>query len=101
MIARIWRTDFDPDRLDELRRFADEISAPMLGALPGCLGQVHANDGRSWMTITLWESRAHIEQAEASQRYRDTVDAILAAGFLRGGQTTDVFDITYSTVTGA
>lgn len=101
MITRIWKTRFDPIRLTELQEFANTISAPMLGALPGCIGQIHANDGQTWITQTFWESRDHIARAEIDPRYRDTVQAILAAGFLCGEQTTELFDVTFSTLTDA
>jgi heme-degrading monooxygenase HmoA len=97
MITRIWRTNFDPRRLTELRQFADTISAPMFESLPGCVGQVHANDGHTWITQTFWESHDHIAQAEASTTYRDTVRAILATGFLRGDQATELFTVTKAT----
>lgn len=96
MIIRVWTTEFDPERRAELQTFADTISAPMLAAMPGCIGQIHANDGQRWITQTFWESRAYVAEAEATPRYRETVRAILDAGFLRGEQTTDIFDVTYS-----
>jgi hypothetical protein len=98
MITRIWKTRFDPTRLTELQEFADTISAPMLEVFPGCIGQIHANDGQTWITQTFWESHDHIAQAETDPRYRDTVRAILAAGFLYGDQTTELFDVTFSTL---
>lgn len=94
MITRIWRTDFDEARLDELQRFAEDVSAPMFGRLPGCLGYVYAVTGSTWVTQTYWESERHIAEAEASSLYRDVVDRILAAGFLGGEQTTEVLTVT-------
>ncbi len=94
VVTRIWRTGFDESRLDELQRFAEEVSAPMFGRLPGCLGYVYAVTGSTWVTQTFWESEKHVAEAEASSLYRDVVDRILAAGFLDGEQTTEVLAVT-------
>jgi hypothetical protein len=52
MLLRLWGTEFDPERLDELKRFANEVSAPMFRELPGCLGSIFAVDGSTWITQT-------------------------------------------------
>ena len=89
----MWRTRFDPDRLGELQSFAESVSKPMFGELPGCLGQVHAVRDDEWITQTYWESPFHIESATASERYQDVVARIVAAGFLRGTPSTEVFEV--------
>ena len=94
MLSRLWRTGFDPGRLDELQRFASEVSAPMFQELPGCLGYIFAVEGSSWITQTFWESRSDLNEAEASERYRSVVAEIGKTGFLRDPQTTEVFTIT-------
>ena len=94
MILRIWRTRFDPSRLGELQDFAESISMPMFDSLPGCVGQIHANDGSTWITQTLWESTEAISEAESSDRYRGTVAAILDLGVIVGEPTTEVFTVT-------
>lgn len=93
MVARIWRTQFDPERLEELQRFARDVSAPMFRELPGCLGYLYGVSGSTWITQTFWASHDHIAAAEESALYRDVVDRILAAGFLRPPQETELFDI--------
>ena len=90
---RVWTTSFDPDRLDELRRFAESVSTPMFRELPGCLGQVHAVRDDEWITQTYWESPSHIEFAVGSERYQEVVARIMAAGFLRGTPSTEIFEM--------
>ena len=97
MIVRIWRTRFDPTRLVELQEFADSISTPMFQSMPGCAGQIHANDGSTWITQTFWETPAAIAAAEASERYRETVAAIIDTGVLVGESTTEMFTVTIRT----
>ena len=94
MFTRIWRTEFDTARQDELQRFAEDISAPMFHQLPGCVGYLHAVTGSTWITQTFWESEQHIKDAEASAVYREVVSAILATGFLGDQQSTEVFEVT-------
>ncbi len=94
MLIRIWRSDFDTTRRDELQRFADEISAPMFRRLPGCLGFVYGAAGSTWITQTFWDSEQHIEEAEASELYQNVVSRILGTGFLGDDQRTEVFEVT-------
>jgi hypothetical protein len=94
VVTRIWTTEFDVARRDELQRFADEISAPMFRQLPGCLGYLYAVTGSTWITQTFWESEQDIVTAEMSDLYKDVVGKILAAGFLGDRQAAEVFEIT-------
>jgi len=94
MLTRIWTTEFDAARRDELQRFADEISAPMFRRLPGCIGYLYAVTDSTWITQSFWASQADIEAAEASAQYRDVVGRIMEAGFLGDDQTVAVFEVT-------
>ena len=94
MFIRIWRTDFDITRQDELQAFAIEISAPMFRQLPGCLGYIYAVADGTWITQTFWESDDYIHAAEASAVYREVVSNILATGCLGDRQTTEIFEVT-------
>lgn len=96
MLLRIWRTEFDRDRLDELEAFANDISAPMFRDLPGCVGYTYAHDESTWLTITRWDNAESIEAAERSPRYREVVHAILDRGFLGVTQTTESYELTAS-----
>lgn len=93
MLLRIWRTEFDPARRDELERFAEQVSAPMLLESEGCLGYLYACTGSTWITQTYWVSREAIYRAEASAAYRNVVRRILATGLLGEVQTTEVMEI--------
>lgn len=94
MFIRIWRSDYDPTRRDELQRFAEEISAPMFRRLPGCLGFIYGATGSTWITQTFWDSVQHIEDAEASELYQDVVSRISRTGLLGGDQRTEVYLVT-------
>lgn len=94
MFIRLWRTDFDLARRDELQRFAEEISSPMFRQLPGCLGYIHAAADGTWITQTFWESEDYIRKAEASAAYREVVSKILATGYLGDRQTIEIFEVT-------
>jgi len=89
----LWRTEFDPERLDELNEFARTRSTPMFDSFPGCMGHLFSHRGDTYLTISMWIGRHAINQAEASDVYKETVGALLATGILRGEQHTEVFDI--------
>ena len=93
MLTRLWITEFDVDRRDELERFAFEVSAPMFRGLRGCLGYIYAVEGSTWITQTFWATENDIVRAESSALYRDVVSRILEAGFLAGDQTTTVLQV--------
>lgn len=93
MLTRIWRTEFDPGRIDELVEFAHYVSAPMFARLRGCLGHVYAVGGDTWITQTYWDSEESIRRAEASNVYRDVVARILQLGVLGSSQTTEVYEV--------
>jgi hypothetical protein len=93
MIARIWRTGLDESRADEYDAFSVEKSLPMFQRQPGLRAVffVRTNDGRA--AITLWQDLASAEALATSQDYLDTVDAILAAGFLRPPQAVELLPV--------
>jgi hypothetical protein len=93
MLTRIWMTEFDVERRDELQSFAVEVSAPMFRRLDGCLGHIYAVQGSTWVTQTFWTSEDDIATAESSALYKDGVGQILAAGF-GDHQTITVFEVT-------
>jgi len=94
VFLRIWRTEFDASRRDELQHFAEEISSPMFQRLPGCLGYVYAIAGSTWITQTFWDTEQDVANAEASAPYREVVGRIVATGLLGDEQTTEVFEVT-------
>jgi heme-degrading monooxygenase HmoA len=91
--ARIWRTGIDPSRAGEYETFARGRSLPMFSAHDGFCGVLFAADSDKRIVITLWTSRTAAEALERSPAYRDTVEAIEAAGFLRPPQQVELLDV--------
>mgnify|MGYP003578603578 CR=1 FL=1 len=92
MVVRVWTTGFDPARLDELNRFANTRSLPMFRRHDGCLGVIFAPGKAEYLTISFWRDHAATAALEASEDYKQTVAAILAEGFLRAPQNTQLYD---------
>jgi heme-degrading monooxygenase HmoA len=83
VIVRIWRGEIDPARAEEYERFAQERSLPMFRSHAGFRGCSFLRDGADCTVVTLWERLGDAAALEGSDRYRDTVAAIMAAGFVR------------------
>ena len=82
MIARVWHTQLQPDRLDDYEAFARERSLPMFRAQDGLLGVLLLGEGVERRVLTLWRDEAAIAALEASAAYRATVAALLETGIL-------------------
>lgn len=93
MLMRLWRTEYDPERLEELRDFARARSTPMFDSFPGCMGHLFAHRDATWLTISMWIGAHAISVAEHSTVYRETVDALDATGILRGQPSVEIYDI--------
>ena len=93
MSARIWRTGVDESRAEEYDAFAVERSLPMFRRQPGCRAVffVRTKEGRA--AITFWQDLAAAEALLSSKDYLETVDAILAAGFLRPPQSVELLPV--------
>lgn len=91
MIVRIWSTGVDSARVGDYERFALEVSLPMFRAHSGFLGVLFARNGSRCKVITLWETPDSVAGLEGSDLYHSTVDQIVAAGFLRGDQSVEVY----------
>jgi heme-degrading monooxygenase HmoA len=90
-VVRIWRTGIDPDRSDDYDAFARTRSVPMFRAQPGFVAVLFTSRGSERAVITLWEDRESADALATSASYLSTVEAIEAAGFLRGEQTVEAF----------
>ena len=101
LIARIWHTEVDTGRADEYETFARDISLPMFGAQPGFAGVLMLRDGSHCQVITLWQSHEAIAALNSSPTYRQTVDRILARGFLCGEQRIEVLNAHLLAVVGS
>jgi heme-degrading monooxygenase HmoA len=83
MILRIWRANIDPARAEEYERFARERSLPMFRSHRGFRGCAFLRNGSDRAVVTLWDRPEDVAALEASARYRETVAAIMATGFVR------------------
>ena len=88
MIVRIWRAEIDPARAEEYELFAQERSLPMFRSHAGFRGCALAREGADCTVVTLWERLEDAEALEDSDRYRETVEAIMATGFVRRAEQT-------------
>jgi heme-degrading monooxygenase HmoA len=96
MIMRTWTTGVDERRSEEYATFAEERSLPMFRAHAGFRGLVYARAEGSRTVVTFWDDHAAVSNLERSAEYRETVAAILAAGFLREPQTVAVQDVDFA-----
>jgi heme-degrading monooxygenase HmoA len=83
MIVRIWRAEIDPARAEEYELFAQERSLPMFRSHAGFRGCALMRKGADCTVVTLWERPEDAAALEDSDRYRETVAAIMATGFVR------------------
>ena len=83
MIVRIWKASIDPARAEEYERFAHERSLPMFRSQRGFRGCGLLRSGANCTVVTLWDGPDDVAALERSSLYRETVDAIMAAGFVR------------------
>ena len=93
MLLRIWRTDFDIERLEELNEFAKTQSSTMFDAFPGCMGHLFSHRDNTYVSISMWIGHHAIRQAESSDIYGKTVNALVATGILQGAQQVEVLEI--------
>ena len=92
-IIRVWRTEVDPERIDEYIAFTQSESLPMFRSQAGFLGVFFAHGGTEHVAITLWQDRTSAEALVSSQSYLSTVHQIEAKGFLAGEQALAVYDV--------
>jgi heme-degrading monooxygenase HmoA len=98
-IARIWTTRIDIESTQEYERFARERSLPMFARQPGYRGVLMLGNGSERTVISLWDQTADAEALGRSRDYLDTVQDILAAGFIRGEQTLTVMQVDLTDLT--
>lgn len=96
MIVRIWRTEIEPTRATDYLEFARHYSLPMFREQRGFGGVLFAAGGAERAVITLWQDMAAVEALAESDTYARTVEAIEAAGFLRGEAEVAVLEVEHS-----
>lgn len=92
MIVRIWNTKVDLNRLEEYKSFAQSKSQLMFQQQPGFLGVVFLDQGLNQTVVTFWSDEGSVAKLATSSSYQQTVEEILATGFLIGEQTTDQYE---------
>lgn len=92
MIVRIWRTDVDPERVEEYERFAQEHSLPMFKQQQGFLGALFLRSEEGFAVQTLWQDMAAVDALAQSDSYQQTVHRLQDTSLLRGEQTVEVFE---------
>lgn len=92
-LVRVWSTEIDTDRAAEYDEFVSTKSTPMFQRQRGFVAALFCGQGRERTVITLWGDRAAVDALDTSETYRATVSEIEAAGFLRGAQTTEIFEL--------
>jgi hypothetical protein len=93
MLVRIWRTGVERERVGEYERFARERSLPMFRRRAGCLGVLFSRADDSFAVVTFWEDADAIRRLDVDPDYAETVEAIVATGFLTGRQTIEVLTV--------
>ncbi len=90
MIARVWKSEFDRQRKEDLVAFATNISLPMLQTRPGNCGVFFFSHDGVWITLTLWTSEDAITRLDRDPDYQQVAEAIVAHGVLQGTPSTEV-----------
>lgn len=90
MVIRLWVTDLVAHRAAEYDSFANSRSLAMFKSLEGCLGVIFYRSSERAYVVSLWRDMAAIDALSTSDIYQRTVADILAAGFLREPQTTEI-----------
>ncbi|MBA3666637.1 MAG: hypothetical protein H0W65_02800 [Sphingomonas sp.] len=62
----------------------------MFQSITGCVGVLMFRNEERCTVLTLWRSEQDVAALDKSSIYRAIVDQILARGFLRGSQSTEV-----------
>jgi hypothetical protein len=97
-LVRVWSTEIDASRAAEYDEFVSTKSIPMFQLQRGFVAALFCGQERERAVITLWRDRAAVDALDTSETYRATVSEIEAASFLRGAQTTEIFELHSHTV---
>ena len=101
MLTRIWNYKTAWENVAAFEAFEQNFGLPMISGQPGCLGVelirrkpegVQKLDQAEYCMITRWESYAYLQQALASQTWREEIELFLAQHFGEGNGITFVYD---------
>lgn len=90
MIARLWKTGLNRQRVDAYEEFARTVSLPMFHQQDGFLGCVMGRTETEGFVMTFWRDQAAIDALDTSPSYKATVARISKAGLLDGMQSVDL-----------
>ena len=93
MLLRIWKTEVVEDRASEFEDFGKKYTTPTFKRYSGFIGVLYNRSGTFCATISIWTDKSSIQTLESSKEYQNLVEKIKKAGFLRGDQITEVYDL--------
>jgi hypothetical protein len=94
MIVRLWTTGIISSKAAEYDGFASSRSLAMFKTLDGCLGVIFIRSDTKGYALSFWDNAASVEALADSELYQNTVSEIVAAGFLKEPQTSELVDVT-------
>ena len=93
MILRIWKTQVVAERAREFEEFGRKYTTPHFQQYTGFLGVFYTRTGTSCATVSLWKDMKAVEKLATSQTYQDIIEKIQNAGFLKGEQFTEAYEV--------
>lgn len=94
MIIRLWTTRIVASCATQYDAFADSRSLSMFETLEGCLGVIFLRSDERGFVFSFWKDANSIEALKDSEVYQNTVNDIVAQGFLEEPQTTELLNLT-------
>lgn len=98
MIARIWKSHLDSEKIESYLTFARTYSIPMFKKQKGILGVAVLLKGEETQVLTFWKEARYIAEMENNPLYIRTVNEIVKSGVLKGSQTVEVFQVPIATM---
>lgn len=94
MIARVWRAELNPARLEEYRHFERAQCLPMFFRQPGFLGGLFLREAVDQaVSLTLWEDGGAVEALESSPSYRKITLELAEGGLLAGEPSVEIWEV--------
>jgi heme-degrading monooxygenase HmoA len=93
MIARIWRTKVDFERLAAYEHFAQHQSLPMFQQQYGFLGVFFLRGYQDCTVLSLWADSSAVEALATSTTYQATTRQLQATGLLLGQPFVELFEV--------
>jgi quinol monooxygenase YgiN len=105
MLTRIWNYHTAWENVTAFETFEQNFGLPMVSGQPGCLGVElvrrkpeggQAPAQAEYCMISHWESYDYLQEALASQTWKEEIELFLAQGFGEGNGVTLVYDLVAS-----